>query len=461
MMKRFLIGLAAVLLLLVLAVGEPGKAQVEPLNIVVIMSDDQDMDSLPVMRHLMSNPRGDWVRFTGAFANDAKCCPSRSTFLSGQYSHNHGVVTNGRGLRLNDGATLAVDLDRAGYRTALIGKYLIGYPWSRSDNYRPPGWDVWDVARAAQVDTTTAKALSFLSSTSEPFFLYLPYYAPHAKANPPPRYAGEEAYVPPRRPNFNEADVSDKPLWVRRMAPLSASAVAAWDRERLNSQRELMAIDDGVLAIVERLETLGRLDNTVIVYLADQGFSWGAHRWIHKNCAYDECSNYPLFIRYPGAGNRTEPRLVSNADLAPTLLELAGATATGRVMDGRSFAALLRDAGAAWGEGVLLERHGGTTADRFYAIRAPGWMYAEYRNGDRELYDLGADPFQLVNVVNRPEYAGVRATLAGQLAALVAGDDPATPTPTATPTLSPTATETETTTPTATATEEPTGTTTP
>lgn len=412
-------------------------------NIVVVMTDDQDMDSLPVMRHLMSYIGGGWVRFTSAFANDAKCCPSRATFLTGQYSHNHGVIGNGKGNNLVDEHTLPVWLDDVGYHTGLFGKYLIGFPWSLPAGYRVPGWDEFFVNHDP-VDRQTDQALAFLDEApaDKPFFLYLAYTAPHHEARPPERYADKPVYIPPRRPNFNEADVSDKPLWVRRLPPLSEAVIADWDKERANSQRELLAIDDGILAILDKLEAMGKMDDTIFIFVADQGFSWGSHRWMYKNCPYVECSNFPLFIRVPGGENRVESRLVSNVDLAPTIAELAGAPVTGRVPDGRSFAALLSDPGIAWAEGVLMERHAGDPPSIFYAVQTNRYMYSEYGNGDVELYDMAADPWQQQNVVDDPAYGAARAGMAALLAGLLAGEP--LPTPTATPTATATATATAT-----------------
>lgn len=451
-------------LVLSIAVGRGARAaEVNgPLNFVVIMSDDQDMDSLPVMRHLLSYIGGGWVNFTNAFANDAKCCPSRATFLTGQYSHNHGVTANGRGKYLDDLATLPVWLDDAGYHTGLIGKYLIGFPWENPASYQPPGWDVF-ISNHKPVDDQTAVALKFLDDApaDSPFFLYLAYTAPHHIAKPPARYKDLDVYIPPRRPNFNEADVSDKPLFVRRMPLLTEAELAEWDAERANSQRELMAVDDGVQAIMQKLQETGELDNTVVIYLADQGFSWGAHRWLYKNCPYRECSNFPLFIRMPGGGpNRVEARLVSNVDIAPTIIELAsGATIKGRVPDGRSLVPLLTEPEKPWAEGVLLERHHGDPPSRFFGVQTPGYMYAEYQNGDAELYDMAADPYQMDNVVDDPAYAAVRAEMAALLQSLLAGvplpapaatatrpPSPADPTETATQTAAPTETATSTTT---------------
>lgn len=427
-------------------------------NIVVIMTDDQDMASLPVMRKLNALAEGaGWVRFDMAFANDAKCCPSRATFATGQWSHHHGVTANGLGYNLDDANTLPVWLKQAGYSTYHFGKYYFGFPWDNPTSYQPPGWDGFDITRRS-VDKHTTQVVTHLRSAPEPFYTYLAYFAPHVKAQAPARYADKPVYIPPYPPNFNEADVEDKPLWVRRIPPLVDDDIESWADERANSQREILAIDDGVQAIWDALDQRGILDNTIIIFIADQGFSWGSHRWWLKNCAYLECSLFPLYIYYPGAPTHTETRLVSNADMAPTLLELSGAT-SGRVMDGMSILPLLMNTAGDWRETVLLERHEGDSASQFYGIQTDRYTYVEYLNGDKELYDLEIDPYQLQNEVGQPAYASVEANLAAKLYALL--DDGALPTLTPTPETQATPTPTPTRTPTPSPTPTPSRTPTP
>lgn len=396
----------------------PLSAEVERPNIVVILTDDQDIDSLPVMRKLMAYPEGSWVSFSNAFINDSICCSSRATILTGQYDSNNGVMKNNQGNKLDDENTLPVWLDEAGYETALIGKYLNGFPWNFGRDYVPPGWDVFMGPRDVEeesVDAFTGLALDFLENTSSPFFLYLSYMAPHYPADPPARYANADVYVPPPHPNVNEADVSDKPNWVRSMPLLNTTTIALWQKEQVKSQRELLAIDDGVQQIVDMLKANGQLDNTLIIFLGDNGMSWGSHRKIGKWCPYEECSRVPFLVRYPGqVGNRVEEGFVSNVDIAPTLAAFAGVQPT-IPQDGRSFLPLLAEPGAPWKDEVLLERHVGS---KYYGIRVPGWTYVEYVKGERELYDLNADPYQLQNLAYTPGYESKVAELSVRLAEL-------------------------------------------
>jgi arylsulfatase A-like enzyme len=395
-------------------------AQKTRTNIVLIMTDDQNVDSLPVMRKLMAFPEGSWVNFANAFVNNSFCCPSRATVLTGQYSHVTGVIDNESGQKLNDTNTLPVWLAKAGYQTVLIGKYLNNYPWDKGEGYVPPGWTLFQVDSRGGVDRYTKRALDFINNSKSPFFLYLAYRAPHYPARPLHRYAAADVYLPPDPPNFNEADVSDKPEWLRELDPLSQSAIDNWKAERVASQRALLGIDDGVQQIIDALKAKDQLDNTLIIFMSDNGFSWGSHRYIRKQCAYEECSKIPLLIRYPGLrGNRDEYRLVSNVDLAATIAEYAG-IAPALPENGKSLIPVITNTASNWNEEILLERIG-TGPFAFYGIRVPGWKYIEYFKGDVELYDLNADPYELQNLANRPEYQSKQAELAHRLQLLKQG----------------------------------------
>jgi hypothetical protein len=135
-------------------------------NVIIIMTDDQNVDSLPVMRKLMSYPEGSWVNFTHAIANDSICCPARATILTGQYAHVTGVTSNSNGYLLNDANTLPVWLDSAGYRTGLISKYLNGFPWDKGADYIPPGWDPFGHRELAS--PICGQPSSLISSTPPP-----------------------------------------------------------------------------------------------------------------------------------------------------------------------------------------------------------------------------------------------------------------------------------------------------
>jgi len=448
----FIMLLAGVGLLLTPDLRATNSASSRP-NVVVIMTDDQDYPSLPVMRRLLSYPEGSWVNFPNAYSNTSICAPSRAIMLTGQYAHNNGVVDNRYGGDLDDTNTLPVWLQAAGYRTGLIGKYVHFHPTKALE-----GWDLYKPVRNT-VDGHTAMAVDFITDEDSPFFLWLAYRAPHKPAKPPERYLTADAYMPPTPPNVNEADMSDKTKIMRSKPLLGAATLQAIQKEHLNAQRELLAVDDGIQTIIDTLRASGELDNTLIIVTSDNAFSWGSHRLYQKYCPYEECGHVPLLIRYPGqAGNRIEETFVSTVDLAATIAAYMGITPL-LPQDGHSLIPLLEGAGASWPNAVLIEKP--WIKAGYVGIRTPGWAYFEFISGERELYDMAADPYQLSSVADQPAYATIQADLARRLDELLTRPPTSTPTPTPTISRTPTKTPKPTRTPTPTNTPTPTRTPTP
>ena len=352
-------------------------------------------------------------------------------------------------------STIAARLQEGGYQTAFFGKYLNGYGQT-DPTHVPPGWDEWygkikeqqlydyalnengeEVSYGNETedfatDVLSSKATDFVKRAApedQPFFAYVAPTAPHGPATPAERHEGafanEEA---PRPPSFDEEDVSDKPPPVRDADPISeeeASDIDDYYRQRLES---MLAVDEMVGALVEELEAAGELDNTYIFFTSDNGWFQGEHRIRSaKNRAYEESARVPLFVRGPGVppGSAVE-NLAVNTDFAPTFADLAGMEFPA---DGRSLAPLLGGEDAPWRSSVLLERlpaeEGGEGAGKakgkaknkegktgpggvpkagpgnpgtFRAVRTETHKYVEYDNGDRELYDLQNDPYELENV---------------------------------------------------------------
>ena len=433
-------------------------------NIVYVVTDDQTYESMAMgMPRLAAGAYGNWVSFSDAVVNVANCCPSRTTVLTGQTASNHGVIGNGFGSSLDDTNTLATWLDDAGYNTTLIGKYLNGYPWDRPASYIPPGWDRWFAynprdsdpasesyvvndqgrsvtygsrARDYSTDVFRDKALDVLRSAPEPFFLQLATLAPHRPFQRAPRHRGRYTGVPVTEPpSFDEADVSDKPEWVRALPALTRSQRGRMDSDRRKAWEALLAVDEAITALLDQLAASGRLDNTVVVVTSDNSLSFGEHRWREaKNCAYEACVHVPLLVRYPGAVARTVPDVVGNVDLAPTFVDLAGATAR-RPPDGFSLVPLLSGTGGRPDE-ILLEKPRGSGAGGdpspgdpggsdpggpvtpYEGVRTARWKYVEYRSGERELYDLDADPDELQNLYGRPGLRAVTDDLAARVTRL-------------------------------------------
>ncbi len=435
--------------------AQAASPQAHP-NVVVIETDDQTAESIRVMNAVESRIGDRGVTFANSFVNFSKCCPSRATFLTGQYARNHRVVGNVPPLggfakfqRLHGHDNLAVWLRAAGYRTALIGKYLNGYV---SHPVVPAGWSEWDGGLGGAVydyainhngkivhygtepedfkqDVLTDKALHFIGDgvvKRRPFFLWLTYSAPHTNppdpnpqppsdcdgaAKPAPRDADAFASEPlPTPPSFNEADVSDKPQAVRRLPLLTGPEIADVTRKYRCALESLLSVDDGVNRILDRLKAQGALAHTYVIFTSDNGFLNGEHRLPEgKVKPYEESIRVPLLIRGPGIPQgRVADDLAINADLAPTITKLTGAT-PGLTMDGQSLLPAAAHPRTERGRELLLE------AGDFHGVRTQRYTYVEHNTGERELYDLERDPHELRNVAGDPAYAKVKARLSERL----------------------------------------------
>lgn len=412
-------------------------------NILLLVLDDMRADDLAMMPAVQTLLVAQGASFTNCFATTPGCSPARASILRGQYPHNHGVLrSDGRQGGFDrffslghEASTVATWLQDVGYRTALIGKYLNGYrsdvfPDGASATYVPPGWDEWvgvtrepyfklqvnqngrliQYAGEAEysTDVLAAKAVSFvtrMTRRTKPFFLYLAPRAPHEPADPAPRHATafSEA-VAPRVPSFNEADVGDKPAWIQAIPTLAASRIGELDAYHGARLRTLLAADEMVAALVAALEKAGTLDQTYILLTSDNGYHLGEHRIAQaKGSPYEEAIRVPLVVRGPGVpAGQTIASLASQVDLAPTFAAWADA-AVPEFVDGRSLAPLLaREALPVWRQTALIasiveRREGSTKQPGFGALRGERFVFIENFTGERELYNLTQDPYQLDN----------------------------------------------------------------
>ncbi|MGQ0803311.1 MAG: sulfatase family protein [Actinomycetota bacterium] len=425
-------------------------------NVVVIMTDDQTVESMRVMPNVRDLLAEHGVTFTNSFASYPLCCPSRATLLTGQYAHNHGVLGNepsvgGYGAFEHERTTLPAALQAVGYTTIHIGKYLNRYGLA-DPTHVPPAWDDWHglvgnsvyqyvgftlnnngnvryrpPERGYQTDVLTDLATDAIKRESEdgPFFLNLAYVAPHRAldrrlARPAGRHQGAFAAEPlPQPPSFDEADVSDKPPQVARQPPLDPAEVEIITRRYRSRLESLLAVDEGVASVVRALRNTGEIDNTLIVFTSDNGFLHGEHRVASgKVFPYEPSIRVPLVVRGPGvASGATTDALVSNVDLAPTILAFTGAESLRRV-DGRSLQGLLDRPGRDPRDLPVLLEAFDARSGAYQGVRTERYVYIEYVDGARELYDLVADPDQLENRSGDPELATVEARLARQLARL-------------------------------------------
>jgi N-acetylglucosamine-6-sulfatase len=461
--RRILMAVLAAGIVAVAALtGSAGQAQNPPAfrpNVVMIMTDDQTVESMRVMPNVKTLLADQGVTFDNSFVSYALCCPSRATYLTGQYAHNHGVMgnaaPNGGYYKLDSTNTLPVWLQRAGYQTIHIGKYLNGYG-TRNATEVPPGWGLWygsvdpttyrfynytlnENGRTVnygtgtgnyQTDVYAQKAVNQIAAQAadpRPFFLSVAFLAPHAGAprdpddpsglgtpSPAPRHRNVfRAQALPIPPSFNEADVSDKPAVVRNRPLLTAgriNGIREMYQQRLES---LLAVDEAVARIVSQLSAIGKLDQTYIIFTSDNGFFHGEHRVPQgKVLLYEPSIRVPLIIRGPNIpAGQHRSQFVENIDLAPTIIAATRAQ-PGRVMDGRSLLPFAHDRLLHSGRDLLLE------TPTYSAIRTPNWVYAEHVTGERELYNLARDRDQLNSVHNDLGLASVKANLAMRLARL-------------------------------------------
>ena len=376
-----------------------------------MMTDDQTARSLRVMSNVRRLLARRGTTFTRSFTVYPQCCPSRASFLTGQYAHNHGVLGNsppaGGYAKLDHSNTLPVWLQNAGYRTAHIGKYLNGYGAGNPLEI-PPGWTEWrgsvdpstyrytgytlnengtlTTYSRYQTDVYARKAVDVIrrrAPRARPFFLSVAFLAPHQGepadpddpgagiGTPSPAARHRNAFASarlPRPPSFNEANVSDKPPGIRSRVLLPPVRVAAIRENYQQELESLLAVDRAVARVVRALRESSELGNTFVIFTSDNGFFHGEHRVAQgKNLPYEPAIRVPLVVRGPGvpAGRRLTKR-VANIDLAPTIVDAAEARA-GRVMDGRSLLPFFAHPGRPLRRDLLVER--GPGEDPYAAIR--------------------------------------------------------------------------------------------
>jgi arylsulfatase A-like enzyme len=263
-----------------------------------------------------------------------------------------------------------------------------------------------------KTDVLKSRALSFIAASAtqpEPFFAYVAPVAPHLPATPAPRHAhAYDGIQGPRLRSFDEADVSDKPSWIRQLPRLTAAQIAAIDKRHENRVESLQAVDDLVEGVVDTLDNPTPdgtipMDNTYIFFTSDNGFFHGEHRipW-EKYRPYEEDIRVPLVVRGPGieAGSTTG-KLALNTDYLPTFAELA-TTATPSYVDGRSLTGVLHGSATTWRHAILIEGPQYKTVPPYSGIRTLDGnttrKYIEYGGTPQtEMYYLGSDPRELDN----------------------------------------------------------------
>ena len=463
-------------LCLTTACGRPDPAA-RPPNIVVVLVDDLRWDDIAIAGHpFVQTPNIDRLaaegaRFLNAFSATPLCSPSRASILTGQYIRTNGILDNtARDSTSHRLQTFAIPLAEAGYQTAFMGKWHMG-----NDDTRRPGWTRWvamkgqgealnpklnvDGARIEApgyvTDVLTDYAVDFMKQAKDqPFMLFLAHKALHPNVMqrddgssasladqpsgfiPADRHRGRyDSATVPRRANAGRAPVR-KPALQRRIAGLPALSATSGtsDRDVRVRLEMLLGVDESLGRIVQTLEALGELDNTVIVFTSDHGYFYGEHGLDEeRRLAYEETARIPLIIRYPkvASAGATPGQMVQTIDFASTILALAG-VADSVPRQGMSLVPLLQERAPTWRSSILIEYNNDTVFPRmltmgYVAVRTERYKYIKYTSltGMDELYDLETDPFEMDNLMGTARGRALLPEMQAALAKLQADALPA------------------------------------
>jgi len=424
-----------------LAGGGAGAQVAEPPNIIYIMTDDNNANTLGVMDKARAGIRNAGAVFPNAYFNTSLCCPSRATQQTGLYPHNTGVYDNNApngGYPVfksagNEPHTFGVWADQVGYQTAFFGKHLNDYLENEpagTPAANPPGWDFWratagDPQKHLAVIDGTIKPMNKLhdqfvadegirwirnhAADPGPFLTVLSFYAPHNPAEHPARLDSLFANRPyPKTPAWNERDMTDKPAFMRDYRSITSAQESVLLEHYRDRLRAVKYVDNRIGNLLDTLRTSGQLDNTYIIFWADNSNHVGEHRAkTHvtggKGLPHTIDSKMPLWVRGPGiAPGTVYSAPVAAVDIAPTIADMSNATTT-RPVDGRSFLPLAEGANPAWRKYVYAEFPEGAVSNSgipvWYALYGPNVQYHEYAGGDKELYRTATDPYQISNVL--------------------------------------------------------------
>ena len=444
------------------------KAGPSAKNVVFILSDDHRYDFMGFTGKVpfletpsMDRMAEEGVHIKNAFVSTSLCSPSRASILTGQFTHSHGVVDNQS--PVPDSAIFFPEyLQDAGYQTAYIGKWHMGH---ESDEEKD-GFDYWASFKGQGVyynpqinvngerktfgdssyvtDVLTDLAIDFLDNREEgkPFFMYLSHKAVHSEFYPAKRHMNKyenekitypKTMFPPGHEKYNlieregqEYNYEDVPDWVKKQR-YSWHGVdylyhGAYTFEEFYRRycETLLALDESIGTVIDYLTENGLMENTIIIYMGDNGFSFGEHGLIDKRQAYEESIRVPLLAM--GAGipaNSTIEEVIQNIDIAPTILELAGLEKAD-YMDGNSFAKMLYGETIPWRDTIFYEyfweRPFPQTPTTF-AVRTDRYKYIRYHGiwDINELYDLKNDPEEMNNLIRSEEHRFIARDLRNEL----------------------------------------------
>ena len=422
------------------------RADVERPNIVFVMADDMRDDELRWMPHTRELLGQHGVDFRDAISPHPLCCPARAQLVTGEYAQNNGVQHNagpfGGFQALDPEQEISSGFQKSGYQTGFVGKFLNGYT---DQDRRPVGWDRWDALNAGVydyfdfafdndgspeafrdsyvtdviADRTNATVRDF-AADDDPFLIYSWHLGPHYRINhqgkPVPAPAAEADKglfadsVPPAlaSPAFNERVVLDQPRPFRTRRLADDDIVITEHRARL---RALQSVDRAVESLVETLRSVGELNNTVIVFASDNGYSLGEHRFVGKNVLTREVLQVPLLVRGPGIGTGvTSDVPVTLVDLPATFTALAGVTPAWP-LDGASVVPSLGGLDQPFRDTTLVQTgDDGGDGWSYRGVRTSRYLYG-VNGADGFLYDDLLDPHELTNLIDDPAYQEIRLLL--------------------------------------------------
>jgi len=483
-MKKTLIVIMAILAMVVNSSSQneaEGKLEFESIqgvkarNVIFILSDDHRWDYMGFTGKIpwLKTPAMDQLAQQGVFCRNtyvttSLCSPSRASILTGLYSHSHQVVDNQAPVP-NDLVFFPQYIQDAGFKTAFFGKWHMG---DHNDDPRP-GFNHWESfmgqgtyyspklningERVQYSDSTyitdllTEHAIDWMDQqdSKEPFFIYLSHKAVHAGFDPAVRHRGlyeNETYTHPasytmtasdkvsslKQENLHSPDYNygegNLPDWVKEQRYSWHGVDYMYHMEDSNLEwlvkrycEALMAVDESIASIMDYLEANGMLESTMVIYMGDNGFSFGEHGLIDKRHFYEESAKVPLLIHCPEQfkGDQVEEHLVQNIDIAPTILESFGIQKPEN-MQGSSLLPLLKGEEPDWRDRVFYEyywEHHFPQTPTVHGVRTDKYKLMRYFGvWDRnELYDMENDPEEMNNLIDSPEHHQVVVDLTNEI----------------------------------------------
>ncbi len=438
----------------------------KPYNVIFILSDDHRYDYMGFMDKVpgLKTPNMDRMAAEGAhlenaFVTTSLCSPSRASILTGLYAHQHGVVDNNAPMP-EDLTFFPQYLQKADYQTAFFGKWHMG----QTDAMPQPGFDEWVSFRGQGVyrnpklnvngkwvnkkgyitNILTEMTLDWLDNRDEdkPFFVYLSHKAVHAEFIPEKKFDGIYEDVPiidppsmyltatdsskyigkPTAPE-TKVNYADIPKWLQQQRYSWHGVDHAYDGTMdyeafyHNYLETLMSVDESIERVIEWLEKNGLAENTVVIYMGDNGFQFGEHGIIDKRTMYEASMRVPLLAWSPSlidAGTKIS-EMIENIDIAPTILDLAGVEIPEN-MEGKSFLPLLEGKEVPWRDKVYYEYYwewAFPQTPTMFGVRTDRYKYIYYWGiwDINELYDLKKDPFEMNNLIRDPEYQEIAENL--------------------------------------------------